>query len=356
MRPGFRRTLLLAFLLLGSVSPPAALADEEPAEEKGGLDEAETKRRLGFLKKRAAEWWRDRKRMVDRCPECKGQGKVRMGRSGPLLACPTCGARKVYIEEDEWRACFYDMRTPAFRLQEKILDRLMAALEAARKGRNAPEQVKKYSIKGVELVDDQHALVHVEKNRENVARPQRWIWDSDVGEDPTWFLYESEVDGPWPGEEVKEEPPPTPEPPKPPTPQPSPPVNRPPEPPPHTPPPGRPPPQDRDEIEASKKLVERWEEERNDWTARVIRIELALAEVEDHEETVKNAQTFIAEIKGWLEEVKPFYERAKKEVEEDGLGVLLSDRLKINTLHFRAHRRLELVEKMLVAVAPDLDD
>jgi len=358
VRPGFLGFLLLASLLLGGVSPPPACAEEEqaeeqPADEAGALDEAEAKRRLGFLKKRATEWWRERKKMVVRCPECKGQGKVRMGRTGPLLACPTCNARKVYVEEEPWRACFYDLRTRAFRLQEKMLDRVMRALEAARKGNDMPEQVKKYDLKAEELVDATHGLVHVEKNNEGVARPQRWIWAADVGEEPTWFLYEAEVDGPWPGEEEKEEPPPeAPEPPKPQPPRP-----RPVEPTPPTPPRTQPAgPQDRDTLESSKELVKRWGEEHDDMLARVVRIELGIAKVEGHEEEVGNAKTFLADVKGWLEEVKPAYERAKKDVEENGQGVLLSDRLRINTFHFKMHRRLELIEQMLIALVPDLND
>lgn len=360
MRLGRSGSVLLALLLVGAVAPPSAPADEGQADEQpadpSGLDDAEAKRRLGILRKRAAEYWRERKKLVVRCPECKGQGKVRMGRTGPFLACPTCNARKVYVEEEPWRACFYDMRTRAFRLQEKILDRVMQALGAARKGKSTPEQVTKYSIKGDELVDATHALVFVEQNKENVARPQRWIWTEDVGEDPTWFVYEAEVDGPWPGEEAKEEPPPEPATPEPVAPRTSPPPSRPPEPTPPTPPPSRPAgPQDRDTLESSKELVKRWGEERDDMLARVVRVELGLAKVEGHEEEVGNAKTFLGDVKGWLEEVKPFYERAKKEVEEEGKGVLLSDRLKINTFHFKMHRRLELVEQMLIALVPDLD-
>ena len=41
-------------------------------------------------------------------------------------------------------------------------------------------------------------------------------------------------------------------------------------------------------------------------------------------------------------------------VEELGKGVRMEDRLKINTIHFKAHRRLELVERMLSGIVPDL--
>ena len=115
-------------------------------------------------------------------------------------------------------------------------------------------------------------------------------------------------------------------------------------------------PQDRDEIEASKQLVEKWGEDRNDMAARVVRIELGLGSVEGHEETVKQAKAFMTEVKTWMEEVKPIYDRAKEDVEENGLRVLLADRIKVNTKHFNAFRRLELTEKMLIVLVPDLRD
>ena len=52
----------------------------------------------------------------------------------------------------------------------------------------------------------------------------------------------------------------------------------------------------------------------------------------------------------------PSYERAKKEFEEEGLGVRMHDRVKVNTSHVKAHRRLILVEEMLKIIVPGLTD
>ena len=359
----FRRFALLSFALLVLGVAPAlrVRAEEAPSEEappEEGLSDAEVRQLTKELKVRAKNWWNHRRRMAIDCPECKGTGKVRWGgsRSGPLVACAECNATKIFVDEKEFLACEHEMRTPTFRLQEDVLGILAEELVLARKGRPSPDVVKRYAIKEIELVDDVHAIVHVKKDRDSVARPQRWVRAREAGEDPDWYLYDP-VDGPWPGEEKPAAG--TPE--KPTPPQPSEEPERRPRPVPRSqPPPARREPtrgpQDRDEIEASKQLVEKWGEDRNDMTARVIRIELGLAKVEGNEDTVAQARVFLGEIKAWMEEVKPVYERAKKEVEEEGLGVLLADRLKVNTKHFKAFRRLELTEKMLIVLVPDLRD
>ena len=334
-----------------------AHAGEEPPEE--GISAAEAKQLTKELQARAKSWWNHRKRMATPCRECKGTGKVRWGggRSGPLVACPKCNATRLYVDEEEFLVCEHEMRTPTFRLQEDIRGILAEELGLARRGRPFPDVVKRYAIKEIELVDDAHGIVHVKKDGDSVARPQRWIRAREAGEEPDWYLYDKTVDGAWPGEEKPE-----PEQPDKPTPEPS--TSQPVRParpiPRAAPPPPRREqplgPQDRDEVEASKQLVEKWEEDRNDMTARVIRIELGIAKVEGHEDTVAQVKVFLDEIKAWMEEVKPVYERAKKDVEEDGLGVLLADRIKVNTKHFKAFRRLELTEKMLVVLVPDLRD
>ena len=50
------------------------------------------------------------------------------------------------------------------------------------------------------------------------------------------------------------------------------------------------------------------------------------------------------------------YGRVRKDVEERELGVSLDDRVKMSTNHFKTHRRLQLIEKILVGVASDLGD
>ena len=346
-------------LIASALGLRSACGDEEVA--RSGLDEAEITRLKGKVRSRAAAWWRYRKPMATICPQCKGNGKVRwrQGRRRVLVDCPKCDGHKRYIDKDDYRHCYYDLRSPAFRLQEGVQARVTEAFIAAREGNPAPVIVTSYSIQDIEIVDTEHAIVHVEQNGDSVARPQRWVLAEEGRKPATWFFYDPAADGPWPGEggpavTGPADAPPVPEPaPEPPAPAPEvapeavrpvpPPVPSGPEP-------------ERATLEDSLPLVRAWTEERNDCAARVIRIEMGLDEVEGHEEKVATARRFVKEIKAWLDEEKDAYERAVRDVEEQSLGVRLDDRLKINTMHFKAHRRLELVERMLIAVVPELND
>lgn len=352
-----------ALLLLSPVSGPGVLADDE--HQPGGMTDAEASRLCGKLRSRAAGWWGHRKRLSMVCPQCKGAGKVRWkrGRRRVLVDCPKCDGNGIRVDRDEYRYCFYDMRSPAFRFQEGIRARVAQEYVSAQGGKPFPTIIKRYAIKKTELLDRTHGIVHVERNKDSVARPQRWIWAKDDRKSATWYLYDSEADGSWstdgeraeeavpgetvPGETVPEQPVPQPVAPRTPPPQPEP-APRPPDPIPRQ--------HKRVDFEESQALYKGWTEERNHLTARAIRIRLGLENVEGHKEEVANARTFLEEIGGWLEEEKPVYERIKKDIEEKGLGIRLDDRIKINTLHFKAHRRLDLVERMLVAVVPDLRD
>jgi len=266
----------------------------------------------------------------------------------------------MYIDKSDFRHCFYELRSPAFRMQEDARARVTEEFVAAQAGNPVPVIIKSYSLKQMEIVDATHGIAYIKKNGDSVARPQRWILAKEGRKPATWFFYESVADGPWPGEEAPTDPrgreeampeepetfaplPTEPEPPvvAPPLAEPSEPVAREKEP-------------ERATREESLPLVMKWTEERNDCAARVIRIEMGLDEVEGYEEKVAAARRFVKEIKGWLDEEKASYERALSEVEEQDLGVRLGDRLKINTIHFKAHRRLELVEQMLVAILPEL--
>ena len=341
---------LLALLLLAA--PLATRAGEDECLPPGMTEEAVRKARIK-LRKRAAAWWRYRKRLAMRCPQCKGAGKVpwRRGRRRVIVDCPKCDGHKMYVAKDEFRRCFYDMRSPAFRRQEGVQDKVTAEFVAAREGRPRPVVLQRYKIEKIEIVDATHGIVWVERNKEDVARPQEWIVAEEPGEKPTWYLYDAGADGPWPSDEAPpEEPAPDVDPPDP-VPQPV----LPPEPAPEP----APRPADtheRDALEASRALVKRWAEERGDMHARVVRIQLGLEEVEGHEKKVADARQFLAEVEGWIDEAKPFYEQAREEVEEQRLGVRMDHRIKVNTLHFRAFRRLELTEKLLTAVIPGLND
>jgi len=355
------RLVCLALVALFVAATPLRTIRAEEEQIPPGMTESHFKSLRGKLRKRSAEWWRYRKKLAQRCPQCKGAGKVRWRRRRriELVDCPKCDGFKMHVDKDVYRRLFYDMRSPEFRMQEDIRAKVTAEFVQAKEGKPFPVVLKRYAVKKIEVVDATHGIVYVERNKDSVARPQQWVWSEEPGKSATWFLYDVEADGAWPSAET---PPPEEEPTPEPTPGPGPPVvpvAPAPAPEPEPEPVPTPPKRDthpRDEIEASQALVRRWAEERGDIRARVIRIELGLEGVEGHEKTVAEAREFLEAIDGWLTEAKPYVEESTQEVEEQGLGIRMDYRLKINTLYFRAHRRLELVEKMLVVVIPDLND
>jgi hypothetical protein len=354
----FRRPHLLALLLFVLLAAPTRFARAEDDPLPPGMSEDEVRVLRTKLRRRAAEWWRYRKTLAMRCPQCKGAGKVRwrQGRRRVIVDCPKCDGHKMFVDKDEYRRCFYDMRSPAFRMQEGIQNRVTKEFVAAKEGRPFPQILDRYKLEKIEIVDASHGLVWVEKNKESVARPQEWVWSEEVGKSTTWFLYDAQADGPWPSAEACEPAPPPAAEPERPAPTPAPPPEAPTSPEPAPTPPPRPDTHEREVLPASVKLIKRWGEERGDLHARVVRIELGLEGVEGHEKKVGDARKFLSEIEAWLAEAEPFYEQAREEVEVQGLGVRMDHRIKVNTLHFRAFRRLELTEKMLIAVIPDPDD
>ncbi len=337
--------LLLALLAL---SPGWQRVSADEDRLSSGLDEAVEKRLRGKLRSRAAGWWRHRKRMVMVCPQCKGRGSVpwRRGRQRTMVKCPKCEGNKIFVDKDPYRHCFYDMRSPAFRLQPGIQDRVTKEFVAARDGHPFPARLLRYATKDIDIIDATHGIVHVERNKEGIARPQRWVWAEEGGKSPTWYLWDEEADGPWPdpgapeSEVAPEEALPV-------RPVPAPLPIRPSAPEPESEPPQPAPDEDRVTLKDSTELLKTWTKERNHTKARVIRIRLGLDDIEGKEQKVADARTFLAEIDEWMNEAKPFYDQAKEDVEVRAVGVRLSDRLKINTLHFKAHRRLDLVEKMV---------
>ncbi|MHC5011548.1 MAG: hypothetical protein ACYTG6_11465, partial [Planctomycetota bacterium] len=116
--------VLFSLLFLAPVSSGPVLADEEA--EAGALSEAEARRLRTKLRSRASEWWRRRKRMVDVCSQCKGNGQVRWrrGRRRVLVDCPKCEGHKIHVDRDLYRYCFYEARSPDFRRQEGIRARV----------------------------------------------------------------------------------------------------------------------------------------------------------------------------------------------------------------------------------------
>ncbi len=191
------RSLLLVCLVLACGGSPKGLVTARA--DDGTCSEAELKSRTTKLRRRASAWWRTRKRLVFGCPQCKGQGKVRAGRRR-IVDCPKCDGHRKVVDAKRYRKLFYDMRSPAFRRIDGIQDRMTAEYEAARTGSPWPTEIEKYHIHDVELVGERHGLVHVERNREDVAKPQRWVWAEDDRERCDWYLWDEAADGRWVGE------------------------------------------------------------------------------------------------------------------------------------------------------------
>ena len=51
----------------------------------------------------------------------------------------------MFVDKDEYRRCYYDMRSPAFRLQEGVQDRVTKEFVAAKEGRPFPVILQRYS-------------------------------------------------------------------------------------------------------------------------------------------------------------------------------------------------------------------
>jgi hypothetical protein len=172
-----------------------ALAASLRAEESPADPEIATRTRA--LKARAETWWTARKKMVGKCSQCGGQGKIRWHRG--IHDCPKCDGRRRHMPADVYRRLNLEMKSPAFRLKEGAREKMEADYRTCLAGAWPPE-IDKFKIEKVELVDKDHGLVYVVENADSVSRPQRWVWAEEKAKGD-WWLYEAHADGPWPGGE-----------------------------------------------------------------------------------------------------------------------------------------------------------
>ncbi|MFV1958917.1 MAG: hypothetical protein ACC662_05835, partial [Planctomycetota bacterium] len=198
-----RRTCLAIALLV--LLPPLAGRGVQAGDEARppGMTEKQVRVLRSKLRSRAVEWWIRRKKLAMVCPQCRGTGKVRWRRRRRrvLVDCPKCDGHKIYVSKDEYRRCFYDMRSPAYRLQEGIQARATQEFKEARNGNPFPTILEHYAIKDAKVVDATHGIVWVEQNKDSVARPQAWILGKEARKPATWYFYDAVADGPWPTEE-----------------------------------------------------------------------------------------------------------------------------------------------------------
>lgn len=102
--------------------------------------------------------------------------------------------------------------------------------------------------------------------------------------------------------------------------------------------------------EESVKLIEHWEKERADLEARIRRYRTIIEDAKDeeqHAEKLKQATTFLDGADKALETSTGPY-LACVALVDAGQRILLSLRLKVNTEHFHAQRKLQSVEKLLI--------
>jgi hypothetical protein len=189
------RWLATSLVVLAALCRPAT--GEDAPKPKPAPEEAA---RLKRLKARAETWWNARKGLVKTCDRCGGVGRIRWGRQ--IRECPECDGRKRKVPADVYRKLYYDMRSPAFRLQDGIQARVEDEYKVANGGQ-WPMDVDRFKITEQSLVDATHGVVLVIENKDTVARPQRWVWADEKEDKGEWWLWDETADGPWPAQKAE---------------------------------------------------------------------------------------------------------------------------------------------------------
>ncbi|MHC4789442.1 MAG: DnaJ-like cysteine-rich domain-containing protein [Planctomycetota bacterium] len=178
--------------------------------EKGELTEAGRRWRIARLKSRATEWLSARRKLVGTCPRCTGRGFVyetvfQGGKSHRVRAtCPRCRGRQQVASSKRYRQLFYEMRTPAYRLQPGVKEQLEREYRKADEGNPWPERLVAFMIRKVELADDTHGIVWFTADKDKTWRPMYWIWAKERNRSPKWFVHDEVADGAWPVAKTKE--------------------------------------------------------------------------------------------------------------------------------------------------------
>ncbi len=198
-RRAVRLGVLLGALLL-ALAPGAGQV--EAGDEPGPISLKEHKRRLGKLRNAAGRYITHRKKFPSRCPSCQGKGKRQVRRAGrpAWVDCPQCKAKGAWVSKKDYRAVYFDMRTPAFQALPGVKTSLGKQYDAARQGKPWPSRVHRYRMREREMMDATHGIVWFLYNASKVPTATYWVWvpNRPGGTKYDWFLYDARSDGPWP--------------------------------------------------------------------------------------------------------------------------------------------------------------
>jgi hypothetical protein len=172
------------------------------AEESAALDAKQRLYRRTELRSAAGRWITHRLRFPSRCPVCQGAGAIPWSDRGRPVSreCQQCRSKGIWISPPDYRAVYYDMRSPAFQALPDIQRTLEAQYKEASQGRPWPTRIQRYKIRDWELVDATHGLVWFQFDGARSATASRWIWipDEKVAGRGRWGLHDERADGPWP--------------------------------------------------------------------------------------------------------------------------------------------------------------
>lgn len=189
--------VLLGLLGFGGVRATGVVSADPSA---GPLDAKGRSVRRSELRSAVTRWAEKRLRFPSRCPLCQGSGAIPTGqRGGPAFrTCTQCKGRKAWISPPDYRAVYYDLRSPAFRRLEGIQDALESQYKAANAGHPWPTRYKRYSVRDVELVDETHGIAWIKFDAATAATATHWVWSTQEKPRGEWFLHDARSDGPWP--------------------------------------------------------------------------------------------------------------------------------------------------------------
>ncbi len=136
------------------------------------------------------------------CGKCGGKGRyAEWTRGGQRIAdCPVCDRKGWVIDRKDWRAVYYDLKSPAYRLWEGAQKAAEDAYRKALKASEPPATYASSKIAALALVDPSHAVTRLtfDGRLEEVVR-----WVKVEGK---WWLWDAQTDGEWPAPPPVEEP------------------------------------------------------------------------------------------------------------------------------------------------------
>lgn len=189
---------VVALGILVAASDLAAALDAPPTKP-AAAPTAEQRALADKLRTRVTEWCNARKQLSQAvCDTCRGWGQVQE-KMGRIVTCPTCDGRKVAIRRAAFRKVAYEMKSPAWRSQDRARELAGEAYDAANRSSTASGFLRSFRIDRVELVGAEHGIAWVFEGTDTVARESRWVLSIEPStKTAAWFIYDASVDGPWP--------------------------------------------------------------------------------------------------------------------------------------------------------------